>query len=347
MGRRGRKKILCVKLLGLGSVVLALPLLKKLKDENYEIHFLTLNGNGEVLRLSGLVDTVWVLPHRSILLLFRRILWMFWKIRSQKFDVLLDLEPTSNLTAIFSYLSGARHRLGFMASKSRRESLYTSLVSYSNERHIAENNLLFLKLLGSRQLEKPKLPEYTEEHPKNLKKYIVVSVNSSDLSWHRQWPDHAWVDFISKMLLAEPEMRIFLPGTKKEWKKVEKIVSTVQSPRVKNIAGMTTLPELMGLLRDSRLVVSVDSGIMHMAAWAGAPVVALFGPETPRMFAPLAEQRKVLWARLPCSPCLSVSSNKVTACRDNQCMKLITPETVLKASQDLLETQIPRKFHAA
>jgi ADP-heptose:LPS heptosyltransferase len=93
----------------------------------------------------------------------------------------------------------------------------------------------------------------------------------------------------------------------------------------------------MLVLKDSSLVISVDSGVMHLAAWANAPVVGLFGPETPQLYAPRTKRSKVIWAALPCSPCCTIATEKHTRCRDNQCMKKISPAQVLLAGRVLLE----------
>ncbi len=107
--------------------------------------------------------------------------------------------------------------------------------------------------------------------------------------------------------------------------------------RIINLAGKSTLTELMGVFKDAYLTISVDSGAMHLAAWAGTPVIGLFGPETPQLYAPRSKRSKVIWAALPCSPCCTVATEKHTRCRDNQCMKRISPSQVIFASRVLLE----------
>jgi ADP-heptose:LPS heptosyltransferase len=69
-------------------------------------------------------------------------------------------------------------------------------------------------------------------------------------------------------------------------------------------------------------------------------VVVLFGPETPVLFAPLGNAR-IISARLPCSPCVSVYNQRRSACRDNQCMQRINVADVLEATLQYLSAANP------
>jgi heptosyltransferase-2 len=103
-----------------------------------------------------------------------------------------------------------------------------------------------------------------------------------------------------------------------------------QLPGAVNRAGQTTLAEFMAELEKSRLVISNDSGAMHLASALGVPTVAIFGSTEPALTGPLGARTAVLRHHVPCSPCF------LRECPlDFACMNSITPAMVLAAAEKL------------
>jgi heptosyltransferase-2 len=102
-------------------------------------------------------------------------------------------------------------------------------------------------------------------------------------------------------------------------------------PDAKNLAGSTSLPEFITTLAASKLVISNDSGAMHLASALGVPTVAIFGSTEPQMTGPLGPRARVLRHHVPCSPCF------FRFCPiDFACMTSITPEMVIAQAEQLL-----------
>jgi heptosyltransferase-2 len=104
-------------------------------------------------------------------------------------------------------------------------------------------------------------------------------------------------------------------------------------PGARNLAGQTTLAEFMTVLVGCRLVVSNDSGAMHLASALGVPTAAIFGSTEPALTGPLGPRTTVLRHHVPCSPCF------LRECPiDFGCMHGITPAMVLAAAAQLMES---------
>jgi len=78
------------------------------------------------------------------------------------------------------------------------------------------------------------------------------------------------------------------------------------------------------------LMVTNDSGPSHFAAASGLKTIVLFGPETPKLYQPLGSSRAI-YAGIACSPCVSASNHRKTACTDNVCMQMISVDQVFAA----------------
>ena len=97
-----------------------------------------------------------------------------------------------------------------------------------------------------------------------------------------------------------------------------------------NLGGRTTLRELACLYRQAALVITTDSGPMHLAAAVGTPVVALFGPTDPLRTGPYGPGHRVIRRGLACMPCFQ------KRCETKQCMREIDVEEVLTATKEIL-----------
>jgi lipopolysaccharide heptosyltransferase II len=352
------RKILVVKMWGLGSLVLASPLFEQIRARHpgARIDFVTLKENEAILDLYPQIEGRF-LPDlgAGIPGFLWQTLGVLRAIRRERYDLLLDLEFFTRFTAIFSLLAGARRTHGYHAKGSGRGQLHDVQVPFNSYKHVTAN---FLALLRGRPLEQvlpfdPEAPdvlpplalparawercrEALERDPawRDDRPTVVVNPNAGDMALERRWPVEQVVALVDA-LAERGDLNLVLSGSPGERAYVEGLAARLARPeRVVNLAGRVGLHEFVALLEHARIVVTNDSGPLHLAAAAGASTVALFGPETPVLYRPLRsrpEQRhRVHYLGLPCSPCMFVHNNKVIDCwfAKARCMSDIQPRAV-------------------
>ncbi|MDQ3891203.1 MAG: hypothetical protein M3312_11735 [Actinomycetota bacterium] len=150
----------------------------------------------------------------------------------------------------------------------------------------------------------------------------------------KNWPVRKWRELVLE-LAASFGTRPLVAGTAAEAPLVRAVAAA--TPAV-DLGGRLSLGALAAVHRSARLVVTTDSGALHLAAAMHAPVVGLFGPGDPRLFAPLASPRRVRVVRvgLPCSPCGTLEHPPCGAVAAPECMTGIAVDDVVRAAAELL-----------
>ena len=359
-------RVLLVKLWGMGSIVLSSALFPELKRRYPEarIDFLSLGENQALLDLYPEVDRQITLDlSRGILPFLFGTLGIIWRIRRERYDLLLDLEFFTRFSAILSFLAGARHSHGFSSKGSSRGLLHDTEVPFNTYRHVVVN---FLTLLRGDPIDVPIRADAEEpgllprlgapadaDHScqeklaaqaawRDDRPLVVVNPNAGDMALERRWPQDRIVEFLDGLAVRD-YVNVVLTGSLSEREYVESLVRRLARPQsVMNLAGHLSIPELVSLLGAADVVVTNDSGPLHLAAAAGASSVALFGPETPALYAPLRidddQRHRVHYLQLPCSPCMFVHNNKVVACwfAQARCMAGIRAGDVVASVESIL-----------
>ena len=130
-----------------------------------------------------------------------------------------------------------------------------------------------------------------------------------------------------------------LIGSQDEREFVEGLRARLKAPdKAPNLAGKLKLDELIELLRQTELLITNDSGPLHLAELLRTKTVSFFGPETPALFGPLGNGQKVLFRGINCSPCITVYNAKTVRCirKVPECVAGISPEEALVAVREVL-----------
>jgi len=314
----------------------------------------------------------------NIIALRTENLWaFFWdnlsallRIRRLHIDVVIDLEFFSRYTSLFSYLTGAKMRVGFhrfYSEKLYRGDLQTHSLPYNPYLHLSQSfmGLLLalqenpgqLTLFQNIQIDKATIPKLSfptkdiQQIWQRLRalapglepgrhKLILISPNTGEWLPFRNWPIEYFESLISKILGHDALAYIIITGTKCAHPNAAYLLERIQSERILNLVEKTTFSELLQLMSISKLLIASDSGPTHFACLTDiGGIVSIFGPETEQVFGPLSSRAVNLNAGLSCHPCFSVFNSRKTNCSytPKPCLTLVTPEKVFEQVAHLLE----------
>jgi heptosyltransferase-2 len=139
----------------------------------------------------------------------------------------------------------------------------------------------------------------------------------------KRWPAEYYAE-VAQHYIAQGGQVILL-GSGKDAPVTAQIAAAVNSPACQDLAGKTSIQDVLELLVQADQVVSNDSGLMHVAAAVGTPVIAVYGSSDPTYTPPLSDNAQILYLGLPCSPCFK----RECPLGHLDCLKKITPQQVI------------------
>ncbi|MCA0029554.1 lipopolysaccharide heptosyltransferase II [Mesorhizobium sp. B263B2A] len=158
---------------------------------------------------------------------------------------------------------------------------------------------------------------------------FVALMPGAEFGPAKRWPSESYAG-LARDLMGKG-LKVALFGSKNDRDVTAEIASL--APGVVDLAGQTRLEDAIDLIAAARLAVSNDSGLMHVAAGVGTPIVAVYGSTSPQNTPPLAERRELVWLGLSCSPC----HQKICPLGHLNCLKTLEVGQVAAAAERLLE----------
>lgn len=375
-GETPPRRILFVELSEMGSTILADPAMRKARQVfDAELYFVIFRRNAASLAFLRTVPeaNVYTIREDSLLTLALDTLGFLLWTRRVGIDAVIDLELFSRFTALMTALSGAARRVGFYRFHNEglyRGELLTHRVAYNPHIHIAKNFIALINALAGpidqvpfsktiiddAEITVPRVPVAPVVKAEMLTRIaaaypdfdagrhrvILINPNASELLPQRRWPHEHFAALARRILATWPDVLILITGAPEEAAEADGLRARLAEPRLVNFAGRQKLTELPALYALASLMVTNDSGPGHFAAVSDMPVISLFGPETPALYGPLGRGVS-LSAGMACSPCVSASNHRKTACADPLCMQMLTPERVFEQVRLLLESETPRR----
>jgi ADP-heptose:LPS heptosyltransferase len=363
------RRILFIELSEMGSTVIANPALQKAKITlGAELFFLIFERNADSLRLLPTIPEANIVTIREtnvFTLALDSLGFLRWA-RKAKIDTVVDMELFSRYSGLLTGLSGARRRVGF--HKFHAEGLYrgemlTHRVNYNGHIHMAKNFVCMVNALLAPEPEVPysktyvsdeeirvPIPTVSEEEKEYVRglvrqvypeyrpdyhRIVLVNPNSSELLPQRRWERDNFSKLAGMVVNEWDDALVLITGSSGERAEALQMQEKVGHPRFRSFAGMHKLMAITALYNISTVLVTNDSGPGHFSAITPIRSIVLFGPETPKLYGSLGNT-EAIWAALACSPCVTAANQKNSACNDNVCMKMITPERVLESVRGVM-----------
>ncbi len=343
------KDIGVIKFWGMGSLILAAPVFYAMRNTNpgARIHLITLEQNRGIVELLHIADQVHYLDlPESAPGVAWNILRFFSSVREIGLDAVIDLEYLSRFSAIVTSLSRAPVRVGFHSWDVWRGDLHNNQRAFNPYWHVTLNFMNLERALcnDSDEPSPVKLNTKGDEkeramallHRKGVQEgeqVIAVNPNASTVALARRWPEGRFVELIDR-INREALGRVVLLGTPGEAEFVQGVRKRARDPdAVVSLAGESSLRDLVGVLQRSDLLITNDSGPLHLADALGTKTVSFFGPETPQLFGPRGPGHVVLYRGIDCSPCINIYNAKTVRCmRDEpECLTGISVDEAFAA----------------
>ncbi|GAB4558099.1 MAG: glycosyltransferase family 9 protein [Geothermobacteraceae bacterium] len=322
--------ILLIRPGGIGDAALLAPAIRALRSHypGCRIDVLAERRNAGAFALCPGVDEV---------LLYDRPAQLMQVLR-RRYDVVIDTEQWHRLSAVVARLVRASVRIGFGTNERGR--LFAHAVDYAHDWYEADAFLRLLRPLGidKESAAAPFLQVPAEADraatsllaPLDARDFVVLFPGASIAE--RRWPVEKF-RAVAQKLLAQ-ELAVVVVGGGEDVEAGERICAGLDDAL--NLAGRTSLAGTAAVLRRCRLLVTGDSGVLHIAAGLNVPTVSLFGPGIAVKWAPRGENHRVVNLDFDCSPCTRFGTTPPCP-YGGGCIGDITAEQVFEPVAELLD----------
>jgi heptosyltransferase-2 len=320
-----------------GDAVLAIPAMKAIRERypEAEITLLVRPWVAGVFTAAPFIDKVWSEPRPAGIGDWLRI---SRSIREKHFDLALLL-PNSFESAAMMFLGRVPQRVGYATDG--RSLLLTKSIKPSTEKRHQVHYYLDLAAAISATTDHPSIEiEASAEEKANARRLLASSGIANNRKFlvlnpgaayggAKRWSEERFAE-AGDALASELSADVAIIGSETERSIAERIRDRMRS-HVAVLNGKTSLETLIGVIADSALVLTNDSGPMHIAAALGVPTVAVFGATDHIATGPYGPRTSIVREPVDCSPCM------LRECPiDHRCMTRVSAGAVTRAANELM-----------
>ena len=339
-------RVLVIKLAAMGDTIILIPVLRELRRAypDIKIDWLVSPVNETIAATVPYIDQIITWRVSSALSAFS----VLRTIRKNKYDAVIDFEQWSRATAIMTFFSGSAVRLGFQTKGQAKSGAYTHILQKKFHQHEIEDFYDLCRILGPLEHSLHLELWDTQKGDKELnllapticdqdKKPLIVILHpgcGAD-GLPREWPLKSYMALGSWILSSFPA-HLLLTGGPEETSKTFILQQYFKDSCI-NLAGKLSWLGIISLVKKSDLVISGNTGIMHIAAAFRKYQVALHGPTNPLLWGPLNQNAVVIHSSCPRCPCLKLGFEYHT--HGQECMAQIGVEVVQEAINNLMASR--------
>ncbi len=351
-------RILLIKLVGMGDVVLLQTVFKQIRKAfpQANIHLLTTPNLGNTFTAQSLhVDSViiedvgkWKFPPLRLVRLAK-------KLKRNRYDIAIDFEQHFFMTPLLLYLAHIPQTYGFFYHAIRSK-LFTKGIPISPNRHmlfdfldlageslskrfLIADTLRFEGITDSNRLS---VHEWLEQRGILQKPYIIIHPGCGPSGQCRAWPQARFAEIAKR--LSSKGFTILISGIPSERSIIESIVRSAGTANIRSVVGELSFYEYAALLDEASLLLSNDTGPMHLGASLQVPTLGLFGPENPARYMPYGKGNAFLYVKQSCSPCNHNYRGVRPKCTNRvfqKCMLEINVDVVERKILEIIKTKMP------
>jgi lipopolysaccharide heptosyltransferase II len=324
--------VLIIRPGGIGDAVLLIPALRVLKERFplAQIDVLAETRNAEIFTLCEAVTRIF---------LYHRVRDLA-RVLLQSYDLVIDTEQWHRLSAVVAFLTRAPVRAGFVTNERAR--LFSHCVPYDQCAYEVSSFLRLVESVTGEPIRMDQEVPFIVASPRRLdqnrsRPTVVLSPGASIPE--KRWGDQRFAELAAR--LTSHGCAVAVVGGNAERKQARRVCFG-GSPNVTDLTGRLSLREVAALLAGADVLVTPDSGLLHLASAVGTATVSLFGASNKEKWAPKGREHRILSAELPCSPC-SAFGYTPRCPIDIECLRQISVEDVLTAILELLAQQQLRR----
>ena len=337
--------VLVTKFWGLGNWALLRPIVQDVRARwpRARLTIATLASNEILVR--DLAEECLLIHPTGLARVARELLRAVRRLRARPPDLAIDFEQFSRAGGLLARMGGARQRVGFGSQGRGRDGLYTVLVPFSTDRHVSRSFRDLAESAGVAPgpyvpggLPVPVAARRAVDRLPGVAGCVVLHPGSGDNFPGRRWSEAGFAAV--GRAAVEAGRRVYVSGAAAEVELAARVAGAV-GRGTQSLAGLLDVGELVALIDRAEVLVANDTGPVHLASARGTPVLAIYGPNTPRLYGPLSPGSRAFYRDLPCSPCLTTQNYRSSRCRIHTCMASVSTGEVVTALQRIVGSPNP------